>query len=138
MTKRLRAYVCLTVFGASSSALAQRAPRDSVPAQDTIARAPATPSRAWPECQPGPDMVRSELLALDRHAGWGLALGTVAGIAYGAATSGGRARGIVMVFDGFIGMSAGFMVGSVVYLIRRATGYRPTIQPRCVSSGRWD
>lgn len=128
----VRGYVCLMLLSVASPALAQRAPRDSVPQQDTLTSSPSVPRRAWPECQPGIDIVRSELLALDRHAGPGVLLGIVAGLVYGAATTSGPARGAVMMYSGFVGASAGFALGSAVYLFRRATGYQPPIRPRCV------
>lgn len=119
-----------------TSVAAQQSPSDTVARSDSVSLIPAPPTDLWRECDPGLDLVRSELLGLDRHAGWGMLLGATAGVGYALVTSKGLERPLLVLADSFLGGGIGLTVGSGVYLVRRASGYRPPIRTSCSSNRR--
>lgn len=110
------------LLGHASDVVGQSAPADTV----------KTPAPAvMLECSPALDVYRSEMLDLSHHAGWGMFLGSVVGVAFGIVDARGAWRGVQIIWNAFVGASVGLVVGSSVYVVRRLRGHSPPLRTRC-------
>ena len=98
------------------------------PVRDTSWR---EPSARLTHCSPELELYRGQIRSLSQHTGWGMFLGGVAGTVYGIAQARGPMRGLVIIWDGFIGSTSGMVVGSAAYAARRFGGYSPLPSAGC-------
>jgi hypothetical protein len=59
-----------------------------------------------------------DLHELSKYAGWGGTIGAALGVAYALAFEPGRTKGIVMIWNGFVGFTCGLVVGAGVYVVK--------------------
>ena len=68
---------------------------------------------------PLPSPAVRQLEELGRYAGWGAAIGTGAGVAYGLATAGDdMSRGFNAMVNGLAGFTIGLAAGVIVYIVK--------------------